>query len=147
MCLKAFFLLSSVSVSLVPSSISRKALPFLSRVGMEKSVSYKHFSLISCIIICIMQVHSGQKCLVWVILAGNQGNHHNFDPTFLPKNLWLIFMGMKQNGQLKKTEFFKITNSQYFLRKFQRLVLGLVGLIDAKGIDLAQPIWSWGSAA
>ena len=33
-----------------------------------------------------------------------------------------------QNGQLKKTEFFKIANSQ------------LVGLIDAKGIDVAQPI-------
>jgi hypothetical protein len=29
-----------------------------------------------------------------------------------------------------------------FLRKFHGLVLGLVGLIDAKGIDVAQPIWS-----
>ena len=36
-----------------------------------------------------------------------------------------------QNGQLKKTEFFKMTNS-----------LGLVELIDAKDIDVAQPIWS-----
>ena len=27
------------------------------------------------------------------------------------------------------------------LRKFQGLVLGLVELIDAKGIDVAQPIW------
>jgi hypothetical protein len=26
-------------------------------------------------------------------------------------------------------------------RKFQGLVLALVGLIDAKGIDVAQPIW------
>ena len=26
--------------------------------------------------------------------------------------------------------------------KFHGLVLGLVGLIDAKGIDVAQPIWS-----
>ena len=26
--------------------------------------------------------------------------------------------------------------------KFQGLVLRLVGLIDAKGIDVAQPIWS-----
>jgi hypothetical protein len=43
-----------------------------------------------------------------------------------------------QNGRLKKTEFFKIANSQ----KFHGLVLGLVGLIDVKGIDLAQPIWS-----
>ena len=37
----------------------------------------------------------------------------------------------------KKTAFFKIANSQ----KFYRLVLGLVGLIDAKGIDEAQHIW------
>ena len=40
-----------------------------------------------------------------------------FDP--LPKKLWLIFMGMKQkkiqNDRLKKTEFFKIANSQNFL--------------------------------
>ena len=28
--------------------------------------------------------------------------------------------------------------------KFEGLVLGLVGLIDAKGVDVAQPIWSWG---
>ena len=28
------------------------------------------------------------------------------------------------------------------LGKFHRLILGLVGLIDAKGIDVAQPIWS-----
>ena len=31
----------------------------------------------------------------------------------------------------------KIANSQ----KFYRLVLGLVGLIDAKGIDLSQPMY------
>ena len=37
--------------------------------------------------------------------------------------------------------FFKIANSQNFLRKFHRSVLGFVGLIDAKGIDVAQPIW------
>ena len=45
-------------------------------------------------------------------------------------------------GQLKITEIFKSPNSQFFfLRKFQGLVLGLVELIDAKGIDVAQPIW------
>ena len=31
--------------------------------------------------------------------------------------------------------------SQYFSRKFYGLVLWLVGLIDAKGIGVAQPIW------
>ena len=28
-----------------------------------------------------------------------------------------------------------------FFQKFHGLVLGLVGLNDAKGIDVAQPIW------
>ena len=41
-------------------------------------------------------------------------------------------------ADFSKSPFFKIANSQ----KFYRLVLGLVGLIDAKGIDVAQPIWS-----
>ena len=39
--------------------------------------------------------------------------------------------------------FFEIANCQYFLWKFHGLVLCLVGLIHAKGIGLAQPIWSW----
>ena len=53
-------------------------------------------------------------------------------------------MGMKQKKfkmtLLKQTEIFKIAvfqiaNSYNFLWKFYGLVLGLVGLIDAKGID------------
>ena len=55
----------------------------------------------------------------------------------LPHNLWLTLMGMKQkkiqNGQLKKTEFFKSTNSQKFFAK--------ISGIDAKEIDVDQPIW------
>ena len=42
-----------------------------------------------------------------------------------------------QNGRFSKSPILK-----KFLRKFHKLVLGLVGLIDAKGIDVAQPIWS-----
>ena len=44
-----------------------------------------------------------------------------------------------QNGRFSKSPILKI-----FLWKFHGLVLGLLGLIDAKGIDLAQPIWPWG---
>ena len=40
----------------------------------------------------------------------------------------------------KKAYFSKSQILKIFLRKFLGLVLGLVGLIDAKGIDLAQPI-------
>ena len=44
---------------------------------------------------------------------------------------WPIF----QNGHFSKSSIL-----EKILQKFHRLVLGLVGLIDAKGIDVAQPI-------
>ena len=73
-----------------------------------------------------------------------------------PFYVWLIFMGIKtfffffckkqnpkwpifQNGHFSKSPILEI-----FLWKFNRLILGLVGFNDAKGIDVAQPIWSWG---
>ena len=42
----------------------------------------------------------------------------------------------------KKAHFSKSPILEIFSRKFLGLVLGLVELIDAKGIDFAQPIWS-----
>ena len=83
--------------------------------------------------------------------AGNQGKCQNFGPSILPYKFGLIFMRVKQkkfkmavfqNGRFSKWPFFKIANSQKFLCKFHGLVLELVGLIDAKGIGVAQPIWS-----
>ena len=54
----------------------------------------------------------------------------------------------------KKKKKFKMADSkkvfqpppkaEQFPPKFHGLVLGLVGLINVKGIDLAQPVWSWG---
>ena len=44
----------------------------------------------------------------------------------------------------KKAHFSKSPILKIFSRKFLRLVLGLVGLNDAKGIDVAQRIWPWG---
>ena len=41
-----------------------------------------------------------------------------------------------QNSRFSKSPILKI-----FFRKFSELVLGLVGLIDVKGIDVAQPFW------
>ena len=56
------------------------------------------------------------------------------EKNFKKKNSkWPIF----QNGRFSKSPIL-----EKILRKFYRLVLGLVGLIDAKGIDVAQPIWS-----
>ena len=44
----------------------------------------------------------------------------------------------------KKQRFLKSPILNIFLWKFYGLVLGLIELIDAKGIDVAQPIWLWG---
>ena len=41
----------------------------------------------------------------------------------------------------KKAHFSKPPILKKFSRKFQGLVLVFVGLIDAKAIDVAQPIW------
>ena len=41
----------------------------------------------------------------------------------------------------KKLSFSTSPKAEQFLPKFHGLVLGFVGLIDAKGIDVAQPIW------
>ena len=44
----------------------------------------------------------------------------------------------------KKLSFPTSPKAQQFPPKFHGLVLGLVGLIDAKGIHFAQPMWSSG---
>ena len=51
------------------------------------------------------------------------------------------FFKKNQNGHLKKGHFPAPPILNIFLCKFHGLVLGLVGLIDAKGIDVAQLIW------
>ena len=44
-------------------------------------------------------------------------------------------------AESKKLRFSTPTILNIFFQKFHGLVLGLVELIDAKGIDVAQPIW------
>ena len=44
-------------------------------------------------------------------------------------------------ADLKKLSFSTSPKAEQFLPKFYGFVLGLVGLIDAKGIDFAQPMW------
>ena len=36
------------------------------------------------------------KCSPKTLKAGNQGNHQNFNPSLLSKNLWLLFMGLRK---------------------------------------------------
>ena len=57
----------------------------------------------------------------------------------------LVFIEMKQKkikmADSKKTHFSKLPILKIFSRKFLRFVLGLVGLNDAKGIDVAERVW------
>ena len=41
----------------------------------------------------------------------------------------------------KKLSFSASSKAEQFLPKFHGLVLGIVGLIDEKGINMTQPIW------
>ena len=56
---------------------------------------------------------------------------------------WLEWSKNKM-ADSKKLRFSKSPILKKNLWKFHRLVLGLVGFIDAKGIDVAQPTWPWG---
>ena len=47
-------------------------------------------------------------------------------------------------ADLKKPHFAKRSILNIFLPNWAGWVLGLVGLIDVKGINLAQPMWLWG---
>ena len=69
----------------------------------------------------------------------------NFDPSLLTNKFWLVFMGKKKERKKKKIKmadskkqhFSKLPILNIILWKFHGLVLGLVELIDAKGIDVA----------
>ena len=81
-------------------------------------------------------------------MVGNQGNHQKKIQSLISKKPLTDFhrnevKKMKKGSEMadsKKLSFSKLPILKIFLRKFQTLVLGLVGLIDAKDIDVAQPI-------
>ena len=85
-----------------------------------------HFGCVSTEVIHTLLYTAGWNVWGEWFLAGNQGNHQNFNPFLI--QLWLFFIPNKekkkkkikkkiQNGRLKKTMFFKIANSQYFFVK------------------------------
>ena len=82
---------------------------------------------------CVTDYYA-QILKIWPILDTHEV--HSFD--------WFSFLKKKfTTADSKKPTFSKSPILKKFLWKFYGLVLGLVGLIDAKGIDVAQPIWSW----
>ena len=74
-----------------------------------------------------------------LFLAGNQGNVSKFR-SILASQEHLTDSKMDDS---KKLSFSILPILNIFFQKINWLVLGLVGLIDAKGIDVAQPIWLW----
>ena len=98
--------------------------------------------------ICIIYTHAH----LWfppLFLAVNHHNIENWVPSILTHNLWLIFMGMRQNfffflkkkiqnGRLKKRSFFNSVNSQYFFVK-----ISWIGPWASR-IDWCEGHW-WGS--
>ena len=71
---------------------------------------------------------------------GNQGKHQNFKPKAKAKKKF-FWKKKFEMADLEKSRLSKSPILKIFLQKFRRLVLGLVELIDAKGIDVAQPMW------
>ena len=57
------------------------------------------------------------------------------------KKIKKILQKKNQNSRPKKSSFPAPPILNIFSRKFNGLVLRLVGLIDAKGIDFAQAVW------
>ena len=120
---------------------------------IENSMRITLFIFCHCTIILILRNTYTVLHIFRQVLFGaeNQGNHQNFEKSLLSYKFWLIFIGMKQ-----KNFFFEKKNSKWptkkklrfstppilniSFQKFHGLVLGLVGLIDAMGIDFAQPI-------
>ena len=60
------------------------------------------------------------------------------------KKIFFFWKKKFKMADSKKGHFSTLSILNIFFWKFHGSVLGLVGLIDAKGIDGAQPIWSWG---
>ena len=89
---------------------------------------------------CITLYYAQQK------ISWKPGKTSKFGPIHSTIQIWTDFHENEakkkiQNGRFSKSPFSKIANSQNFFAKAHRYLLGLEELIDAKGIDFAQPIW------
>ena len=79
--------------------------------------------------------------------AVNHHNNKNWVPSILAHNLWLIFTGMKQKKKSKwptqKNWVLQLLQFSILFSQISYIGLGFVGLNDAKGIDVAQPVWPY----
>jgi hypothetical protein len=73
--------------------------------GLVPTISF--FTVIKAITWFCQQPNYTAGWNVWGkwFLAGNQGNHQNFNPSLIPKKIWPIFMGMKQKDWLMRRAY------------------------------------------
>ena len=114
-------------------------------------ISRKNCQKISCKLILLsipsmILIVLQHKCWPMTSWVGNQGKHKTFDPSLLLKNLRLLFMGFSNSKTVdsKKNVFQNHQLSIFFLQNWAGLIFGSVELIDTKGINVAQWIWSSG---
>ena len=108
------------------------------------------------VLILSMYLQSCAKELEWSLFQDSGRTIHSAEKNDTSYKRARFFTEMKQkknqNGRLRK---FKMAASKkprfpappilnIFSWNFYGLVLGLVELIDAKGIEMSQLIWSWG---
>ena len=120
-------------------------LPITMRTNLPKLLDLPIFCIQSC-----------AKELEWSLFQNSEETIHSAEKNDISYKRTGFFTEMKQkkiqNGRLRK---FKMAASKkphfptppildIFSWNSHGLVLGLVELIDAKGIGLAQLIWSWG---
>ena len=71
-------------------------------------------------------------------LAGNQGNHQNFVPSLISKNLSLIFMGMKQERNISLEKNPKMVDKKIWViqnRRFSSVFLKLLGIYGCEAVQ------------
>ena len=108
------------------------------------SLALKYWKRQISIIIIIIYLHCITQYYAQQGVFWKPGKTSNFDPSILPYKFGLIFMGMKQNFFFfrKKNPKWPTQKKLIFQnRQFSKWVLGLVGLNDVQGIDVAQRIW------
>ena len=112
--------------------------------------------------------HNGKRNPLWEHYSRVHKSSDSFFPKILEKPsigqkkmiphrnglvFWLIWSKKKnQNDRLRKFKMAASKNPRFpalpilniFSWNFYGLVLGLIELIDAKGIEMSQLIWSWG---
>ena len=134
------YLISVFYIALFKPLIYKQTLDKKWKSNKQSVLHFEFFDKIHCI-----TLYYAQQEISWKL-----GKTSKFGPIHSTIQIWTDFHEneAKKKIVLKKNiqhgRFSKLPILEIFLQKFHRSVLWLVGLIDAKAINLAQPIWLWG---